>query len=211
MRALFAVALLVGLVGCAVPEPVPEDRFYRLAPPRAERSFQGPLLQGVVVVHALDAAGVHRERAVLFSPDRGQRILQQYNYDFWLDAPPQLVRRFLIAHWRQRGLGATVLDTSPAPPDYVIAGRLERFEQLAPGAGSAVVVAMELRLERRGGEDNLLIREDYEVSVPAGSSGLEDAVPAFERALESIAESFARDVASVVSPGDEGGRMRRPG
>ncbi len=196
MRA-WPVALLVVLlcVGCVAAPPPPADAFYRLEV-TAPAALPRPLLHGVVQVNRFAAEGLTGDRAMLYSYRDHPDQLLRYSYHFWIDAPPALLQDQLLRSLRQAGAAdAVVTPDLNMSPDFVIEGRLRRFEQLA-GASPAVVVEADIAVIRLRGND-LLMLHDYRVEKPAASEQPADAVRAFEAAVGEMVARFLDDLSQL--------------
>ena len=80
------------LAGCGAP-PVPDDHFYRLGEVSSTQKFAQPLIDGKLLVEMPLAAGIRRERAILYSEDPAHVELRRYHYHHWEDQPPRLLQR----------------------------------------------------------------------------------------------------------------------
>lgn len=202
MRRIWIGVMVTGLLGCAATSPVPEDHFYRLQAPQPEQSLEAPRVP-LLAVEALDSDGLHRQRALLYSEDPGQRSLKQYHYHFWRDAPPRLVQDYLTAWLRGTGLAGEVVEGYSGEPDvYRIQGRLWRFEQVTDGAQVRVVVHLELWVRGPGGRAGLF-REDYRVGEVVTGTGILATVTAFERALARVGGEFTLDLTRYLDNNTE--------
>jgi ABC-type uncharacterized transport system auxiliary subunit len=190
------LALLgLALVGCTSAPPVPDDSFYRLQMPELEA---GRPLDAVLAVGELGSDALHGERAMLYSSDPRHAVLQQYHYHFWADPPPRLLRDYLVAYLRKADFARVVTRYEPGvAADYVVSGRIWRFEQLIEGDASEAVVRLEIQVDRARGGHPLLLRE-YAASAPAASPAPRDAAVAFGQALEQIATRFLRDLRATL-------------
>jgi ABC-type uncharacterized transport system auxiliary subunit len=197
-RALTLSLMLALLVsGCGSVEPVPEDRFYRLG--EAVADPQGTLVQldGVLAVGSIDSAGVHRERAILYTEPDHPTELMRYHYHAWVDGPPRLIQDHLAAFLRRADVAPlVVLDDARTDWDYLVSGRLRRFERvLASDGGSEAVVELELRLKRAGDKRPLSVG-DYSTAVAVEGKSVRQAAEAFSKALETVYRRFLADLAS---------------
>lgn len=195
----WGVVVLGGvLVGCASQPPLPDETYYRLAPPQVGSAAPAPGGELLLVMRPR-ADGLYGERALLYSEDAEHRSLQQYHYHLWQNAPPGLVQEYLVAALRAHRLDGMVADYDPGlDGDYLLSSKLLRFEQLLQAdGGAAVVVALELRLQQRDRGRPLLLRK-YAETVAAASSAPSDAAAAFERALQAITDRFAEDAAPLL-------------
>ena len=199
MTSAWPAALLLLLLGsgCALAPPPPPDTFYRLEV-AAPAVLPRPLLPGVVEVKRFDAEGLTGDRALLYSyRDRPDQVLR-YSYHFWVDAPPTLFQDQLLRVLRQAGAVDTVVTSGiDLSPDYVIEGRLRRFEELA-GASPAVVVEADIAVVRVRG-DALLMLHSYRVEKPAASEQPADAVRAFQAAVGELAGRFLDDLSRMAA------------
>jgi ABC-type uncharacterized transport system auxiliary subunit len=194
-RVCMLSAVLVA--GCAAQAPLPEEIYYRLHLPQATAA-QATTGGKLLLVMRPRSDGLYGERALAYSEDPEHRVLRQYHYHFWQDAPPSLVQGYLVAALRAHRLAAMVAEYDPGlDGDFVLASKLQRFEQLIDADGAKVVVSLELQLERGDHGRPLLLRE-YTETVPAASSAPNDAVAAFEGALQAIADRFAKDAAPLL-------------
>jgi ABC-type uncharacterized transport system auxiliary subunit len=186
------------LAGCASQAPLPEESYYRLQWPQIAPGT--PAVDGrLLLVMRPRTDGLYAERALLYSEDPAHRVLQRYHYHLWLDTPPSLVQDYLIAALRAQRLTGMVADYDPGlDGDFLLASKLQRFEQLVGSDGAEVVVSLELKLERADHGRPLLLRE-YTETVRAASSAPNDAVAAFEQALQAIVERFVGDAAPLLS------------
>ncbi len=193
MKRLTLVLLGLVLAACTAQPPVPEDRFYRLVVPRVAPGTRMGAITGTIAVREMASDGLHSERAMLYSEDPGQRVLQQYHYHFWLDAPPRLAQDYLVAYLRKIGIAERVVEGhSGIAGTYTVSGRLKRFEQLLDQGNFRTIVELELRLWSPDATVPVMVK-DYRAMVPVGS-GVTAAVQGYEKALDGIAAEFADDI-----------------
>jgi ABC-type uncharacterized transport system auxiliary subunit len=194
MRA--AVFLVVGLAGCMSAPPIPDESFYRLPTPEVSR---GRPVNAVVAVDEFRSDGLHGERALVYSTDSKHIALRQYRYDFWEDPPPRLLRDYLVAYLRTADVARVVTGYDPsAPADYVISGKIWRFEQLIDGDRSQVTVSLEIQVDRNGGGGRPLLLREYRAVASAATPAPKDAAAAFEQALSQVASQFVGDLREVL-------------
>lgn len=188
IAALFALTLWLG--GCS--SPPPPDTFYRLQP-LTPATLPRPVLPGVVEVTRFGADGLTGDRALLYSyRDKPDQLLR-YSYHLWTEAPPTLLRDQLVEMLRRaRAADRVVTADLRVPPDYVVEGRLRRFEQLA-GSPPGVVVTMDLGVVQVHG-NQLLMLNTYHVEKPATSEQPADAVVAFQAAVDEAFTHFLHDL-----------------
>ncbi|MCB1636700.1 MAG: hypothetical protein KDI51_19085, partial [Xanthomonadales bacterium] len=92
-RLLFLAVVSLLLVACSGPAPLPDFRYYRLAPPTRVEALDPPALDAPLVLNAVQADGVHGERPILYATDPDSLRIAQYHYQLWNDPPPALVLR----------------------------------------------------------------------------------------------------------------------
>ncbi len=195
--ALGMTALLLLPGACTT--PIPADSFYRLQV-SAPLTLPRPALPGTVEVRRFGTAGLTGDRALLYSyRDKPDQVLR-YGYRFWTEPPPVLLQDQLVAVLR-RALAAPLVVTPGlrVSPDFVIDGRLRRFEQLA-GTSPAVIVEMEIGVLRVH-DNQLLMLKDFRVEMPSASEQAADAVAAYQAALRELFAQFIEDLSRVsVNP-----------
>lgn len=186
-----ALLLVLALAACAQPE-VPTDSYYRLqaTPPSP---LSAPLLKGTVEVNRFSADGLVAGRPIVYTePDQPHRV-REYNYHFWTEPPPVLLRDQLVAFLRAGRIADTV--TTPevrAAADYLLTGRIIRLEKVE-GANPQGVLEIELAVRRADGR--LVLLEVYKASVVADNNSVEAAVRALNKALDAAYAKFAADLA----------------
>jgi ABC-type uncharacterized transport system auxiliary subunit len=197
----FHLLLLVTLLltACGSIEPVPEDRFYRLAEIPGPEPLAQPLLPGVLAVGMIETPGIYNERAILYSESGNPTELLRYHYHSWADSPPQLLQDQVALFLRGAAVAPTVvIDDGQAEWKYRLTGRLRRFEREMHGTGSSVAVAIEYRLQQRGGSRPLWIG-DYAAQIPVSGERVNDAVRAFSAAVNQIDRELLADLKEHVS------------
>lgn len=175
--------------------PVPEDRFYRLPVPDPVAET-GPAVDGTVGVARLYADGLHNERALLYVRAERPLELHRHHYDYWVESPPRMLQQHLLEYLRAIEFAPRVIrHDAGADVDYVVSGRLLRFERLVGKAGSsAVAVSLELALEPRAASGPGQVRT-YSVVRPVADESIYAAVQGFARALEEMYARFAAELA----------------
>ena len=190
-RALLALALLGGLVSCAS-GPAERDHFYRLQVPAPAAPRADPTLPGVLEVDRPRADNLVRERAILRSQSTAAAEVTPSVYHLWVDSPTILVQRELARWLEASGVARpTVLPEAGVRERWLVTGRLERFEHVAPA--NEVLVVLELRVkDQKSGK--LRLQERYTAQAPADA--VAEAPPAFGSAIGAIFEQFAADLAA---------------
>jgi ABC-type uncharacterized transport system auxiliary subunit len=189
----FALGLVLLQGACVGGGPVPSEHFYRLeaATPAA---FSAPPLSGVVEVGRIAGDGLTAERALLYSYRDKPGQLFRYGYHLWVEPPPVLLQNQLVRLLRETHAAPNVVTADlRVPPDFLIEGRLHRFEQVV-GAPLAVVVDIDLGVVRLRNSELLLFRS-YRAETPAAGDQPADAVLAYQAAVSDIFGRFLADLA----------------
>ncbi len=195
-KALLALPLVLALAGCfGSAPPVPKEQYFRLIATTPQQGAAGQALPGGIEVIPFSGEGVMSERPLLFSSDGGRK-LEQRNYAYWTDAPPQMLRDQLVNYLRAAGVADNVwpsefrLDTA-----YVVQGTIRRLEQLVGGQNGAAI-ALELALIRKDG-DQVMVSRTYTAEKPVSGEKIDDAVAALNAGLDEIFAAFAADIAAA--------------
>jgi len=193
-RAAWLAALL--MAGCAGSPPPPADSFHRLAPPPpAPRT--SPLFGGVVEVERLGASDLLRGRALVVASADRPDLLRRSGYHYWVDAPPVLLQDALLGWLREGNLAERAVRAEARDrAAWTIAGRVLRFERLAPRQAA---VTLELSL-RRAGERGLVVQGTYAATAAADGDSMEAAVRALGEATAEAFAAFSADLAAVAAP-----------
>lgn len=179
------------LAACSQPS-IPEDNYYRLpGAPAAETG--APMLRGLLLVERPVADGLVAQRAIIHSEGDDDPDLLAYHYHFWSEPPPILLQNRLAAFLRAKRVAAQVVTPElRLEPDYVVSGKLRRFEQITGGSGR-VVVEMELALKDMKG-DRLVRQGSYRVTAPTADLRVSTAVRAMGKAVDEIFQRFLADL-----------------
>lgn len=192
----WALVLALSLAGCGRSAPVPTDTYYRLAPIHSPQNRH--LVDGTLLIEAIEADVLYRERALLYSEDAADLTLKQYHYHHWEEAPPRLLQLHLQEFLRAAGAATNVTlrdnDNSAA---LHVHGRLFRFEHILGGDTVTARVGMELSLVDRNG--HTLTQHQYVVDKPAASRDVEAVVQATDEAVNEVFARFLDDAAKSVS------------
>jgi ABC-type uncharacterized transport system auxiliary subunit len=180
--------MLLVLAACSSPEPIPDFRYYRLAPPTPIAALPAPLLDQPLVLEGFRADGVHGERPILYANDADSIKVNQYHYQMWNDPPPVMVQRRLQELLNAANVSAYVTDRlSGREPAYRLSGTIHRFERvLVAGEPTEVVFGVRLRLQGSAAE-RPLVETDEVVRVPVAGPKVEDAAIALSAAVDQVA------------------------
>lgn len=186
------LALLAGCFGSA--PPVPKEQYFRLIATQPAEQSDSRISGGIEVV-PFGGEGVMSERPLLFSADGGRK-LEQRNYAYWTDAPPQMLRDQLIAYLRQSGIAGRVAPSElRIESAFSVRGTIKRLEQLT-GSDAGAVISLELAVLENG-SDRLVLSKVYTAQRPTSGQSIDDAVAALNDGLDEIFAAFVSDLASA--------------
>lgn len=193
-RKAVGLALLV-LAGCSS-APVPEDSFYRVGDlPEPGLVFDQYPIDGRLLVELPRAAGIRRQRGILYSEDPDHVELRRYHYHYWEDAPPEMLQRRLIERLRDAEVAPTITERMTTRVDSRLQTRLRRFERDVDGSSAHAVVTVDFVLFDGSGQGDALFRGSYTRRVPADSMRMIDTARAFTRAVDGVIDEFLAQLA----------------
>lgn len=191
---VFLLALSCTLAACASPAP-PRDSFHRLEIAPSAQRFAAPVLPGVLEVARLESEGMLNERPLAYQEADGS--LARYRYDLWTEVPSVMLQEHLTEVLRGTGIAGTI--TTPdlrVPPDWVLRGRISRFELVPSSAKVVARIRLAVVSARDGG---LVWQETYTAEVPA-ATGPEAEVKALGLAASDILARFVADLGAARPP-----------
>lgn len=194
-----SLCLALFLSGCAGTGTLPEDHFYRLATLSVEQPFESPALAGVLRVERIEAVGLLRDRALLYSHAATPQQLQRHHYHHWVGPPPVLVQDQLVQYLRDRRLaGLVAADPMDRDADLHLQLEIRDFSRRLHTDGRAAVrVELGLIAQPAGRGSPLLVRR-YVREVMASNGSPATAVTAFDVALAEIYGELVQDLLQVV-------------
>jgi len=184
------VAAAAVLAACSQP-PIPEDHFYRLqvATPQARPKP----LQGTIEVERFIADGVVADRPIVYSDRGSAHEVQAYHYHFWVEPPTVMLQNQMVAFLRSGRVATRVVTPElRIEPDYVVTGKIIRFEQVR-GNPPGIAVELELAL-KRSGDDRVLVLETRRVEARAANDSVPAAVAAMSQAVTQLFQNFVARV-----------------
>jgi ABC-type uncharacterized transport system auxiliary subunit len=195
IRTLILLPILAVVAGCfgAAP-PVPQQQYFRLV--AADPAEQAPKkISGGIQVVPFAGEGVMSERPLLFTADDGRK-LEQRNYAYWTDAPPQMLRDQLVAYLRDAGVADNVVPSElRVESAYEVRGTIRRLEQLVGGATGAVI-SLELSV-LESSSDRLVLSKVYTAQKTTSGAGIDEAVAALNQGLDEIFAAFVQDLVAA--------------
>ncbi len=184
-RPFFALATVFGIIACTAPQ-LPKEQYFRLVAAPTD-VHAGKPLDGAVEIPPFDADGVMTERPLLFTADGGHK-LEQRNYAYWTNSPPQMLRDQLITYLRAAQVAPQIVPSElRVDAKYVIRGVVRRLEQTANPDGGVIEVELSL-LEKDS--DHLIASKVFHVDETTNGSNIDDAVKALNIGMNQIFHDF---------------------
>jgi cholesterol transport system auxiliary component len=188
-RGLVASGLIASglalLSACTAPE-VPKEQYFRLIAAPAEVHATKPL-DGVVEIAPFGADGVMAERPLLFTANGGRK-LEQRNYAYWTNPPPQMLRDQLVAYLRAAQFAPQVVPSEMRiDAKYAVRGTVRRLEQTANPNGAVIEIELSLIEEA---SNRLIASKLFHAEQPSSSSDIDDAVKALNAGMNQIFHDF---------------------
>jgi ABC-type uncharacterized transport system auxiliary subunit len=195
LRAILLLPVVLSLAGCFGAAPaVPKEQYYRLIADQPSEQAAKKITGGIEIV-PFAGEGVMSERPLLFTADGGRK-LEQRNYAYWTDAPPQMLRDQLVAYLKQAGVADSVAPSElRLDSAYTIRGTIRRLEQMV-GSGSGAVISLELAVMETS-SDRLILSKVYTAEKPTSGDNIDGAVAALNDGLDEIFTAFAGDLAAA--------------
>jgi ABC-type uncharacterized transport system auxiliary subunit len=194
-RTLILLPILAVVAGCfGSAPPVPKEQYFRLVAADPSEQAAKKISGGIQVV-PFAGEGVMSERPLLFTADDGRK-LEQRNYAYWTDAPPQMLRDQLVSYLRQAGVADSVAPSElRLDSAYVIRGTIRRLEQMV-GSSTGAVISLELAV-LESSSDRLILSKVYTAQKPTSGPSIDDAVAALNQGLDEIFAAFVHDLVTA--------------
>lgn len=191
----FVIVGLAGLLNACAQAPVPEDHYYRLNLP-STASNDSVKFNGIVEVERLIADGLLDSRPILYTNSAQSTEIQSYHYHFWTLPPSIMLQNALTAKLQRSNAAKSIVTPNlRIEPDFIIAGKIFRFEQIT--RASKVIVSLELSL-KNAKLDSLIHLNTYTVEVTSGNASVSSAVTAFSTAIDKIITAFLKDLRGKI-------------
>ena len=166
-----------------------------LFPYRIVLDAEGPN-DGVVSVARFTADGLVGDRAIVRTDAAGLEV-RPYHYHFWTAPPTEMLQEHLARYLQAANVAATVVTAGArVRPQYVILGRINRFERVGGRGGDRVVVELRLTLSDDGA-GRVLWTDTYLSEATPADDTVAAAVEAFSRAVSDVFARFTGDVVAV--------------
>jgi ABC-type uncharacterized transport system auxiliary subunit len=164
-----------------------------------ETRYTSPPIAGVVEVQRVDAFGLLRDRALLYSSTASPQELQRHHYHFWVDAPTELIRDQLVQYLRDAHMARLVTtDHLDQDADLRLQLELRDFSRLLHTGGRAGVrVELGVMVNPKGRGAPWLVKR-YAREVTAADASPAAAVTAFDQALAQIYPELLADLLQAL-------------
>ena len=187
---------LVGMLSACSQAPVPDDHYYRLNLSSSSKATTVKL-DGIVEVERLIADGLLDSRPILFTSSTKSSEIQSYHYHFWSQPPSLMLQNALAAQLQLSNAAKSIVTPNlRIEPDFILAGKIFRFEQIT-GQENKVVVSLELSL-KNAKLDQLIHLNTYTVETPSRNASVTAAVQAFSTGINQIIGAFLSDLRGKV-------------
>jgi ABC-type uncharacterized transport system auxiliary subunit len=171
-----AAACAAILAGCGAARPI---KYYTLDPPAVTPAAQR--LDTALLIGRISAPILYRDTRIVYRTGANETGL--YEDHRWAAAPSQIVEEMLLESLRKsRRYRSVQLVASNAQGDYVLRGRIERFEQVE-GKPLTTRVWLHLRLYDPK-EGHTVWTQNYEQDVDVSGNDLPSVVAALDQNLQ---------------------------
>lgn len=195
MKRRFSTVIVVALfvLSACAQGPVPEDSYYRLNLDGTPAAALPNTLEGVLEVARFSADGLVAGRAIVYSEDDKPHRVMEYDYHFWAEPPPVMLRDLLVAYLRGAGVAHQVVTPEMRiTPQFELGGKINRFEK-AYGPAPRVIIALDVAL-RRTRDDRLLFVKTYDAEAPVSDNTVGAAVDTLNKAMVELFAEIAADL-----------------
>ena len=185
-------AVLSLMLGSCASGPAPIDHYYRIdaGVPDAPLATK---LEGILQVDRLRTDALTGERQILYKETASASEIHQHPYQRWADPPAILIQTELISFLSAAAAADTVmLATARVKPDYLVSGRIRKFERVLEPKVRAVVEIQLIVTSTAG--DEILVNHSYREERAAANSRVAASAVAFSEAVHAIFEQFLADL-----------------
>lgn len=196
--AISIACLILLFGGCINQTSVPEDYFYRLPIAHPTAPLENKAINGTLAIAPLQAEGVYRERPLLYVDAKRPLELVQYHYRHWTQVPSQLIQDSMLEYLRETNIADQVIRMRTGKQvEFIIQGRLQKFERVVHGSKTEVVVELELEYRQRLAGGYRSEAKNYKQRIVSDDSTIHDSVQTFGEALKHIYDQMVADVQTM--------------
>jgi ABC-type uncharacterized transport system auxiliary subunit len=185
--------LITGLLlaGCSV--TAPRIHYYRLAVAKPQADASTPRFDGVLTVKRFTADGLIDDRPLLQSGNNGLEVRPSH-YHYWTEPPTEMVQEQLASYLEAAQVATTVVTSAArVRRQYVVHGRINRFERVLGSGENRVSIELRLSLADDAG-GTILWNHTYNANVQPTDGTVPAAISAFRRGLGDIFAQFTTDI-----------------
>jgi ABC-type uncharacterized transport system auxiliary subunit len=175
--AAVAAGIVVMLAGCGAARPI---QYYSLDPPEVTRAPQR--MDVALLIGHFRAPTLYRDTRIVYRT--GPNEMGVYQGHRWVEAPALMVEEMVLQSMRRSGQYKSVQKiASNAQGDYVVRGRVERFDEVE---GKPILASVWLHLslyDVKHGET--VWSRSYEHDEPVSGKEVADVAAALDKNLQS--------------------------
>lgn len=192
LRFLFLLLVIALQSACGGLEPMPGDTFYRLKELNtgAVGEKVAPWTEQSLAVERFRANGIYKDRAIALLQDDGVS-LNQSKYHYWNDSPEILLQERFVEHALKQGIAGTVTSDISSDAEYVVMGRILRFERTRiASATHAVTIGLDLAVRRARSGREILYQEQLNFTQTMDDGEMPSAINLFSVGLDQLFTQF---------------------
>lgn len=186
-----AAGVLLSLAGCGAVRPI---KYYSLEAPVV--SATPPRTDVALLVGHFRAATLYRDTKIVYRT--GANELGVYEEHRWVEAPAIMVEEMMLQYLRRSGRFKSVQNiASNAQGDYVVRGRIERFEQVE---GKPITTRVWLHLSLYDPKKGATVwAQNYERDEESSGTDLDSIVSALDKNLQRGVVELATGIDQYVA------------
>lgn len=195
------VLLLLVLAGCG--GTIPDSRYYVLDSVPGEAAASAQPLDLVLGVDVFAARPLFRDRRIAYRISDNE--IAYYPYRFWAADPGELVSAQLADQLRRSHVATAVLEQPfDLPPDWILAGRIQRFEEVDRGESWFAVFEIAIRIEDAARRD-ILTEQIFHREIATAQRTPEAVARAMSTAVREVGEEIEQLIRTAARTDDSGG------
>lgn len=193
------MGLVMMLAGCGGAQMVPEDQYYRIAAATPEQHFASPLLEGGLIVEAVEATAIYQDRAIVYREADAPLQLKRHHYQYWADSPAQLLQQYLLEYFSSADLAASVYaERYGVEARYRLRTRLKQFDQVYRPDGVGVQVAIRFELTDQTIGKRIAVQDTERTLTGRDAPSMHATVELFQEALSQLTADWVKQIATGV-------------
>jgi ABC-type uncharacterized transport system auxiliary subunit len=174
--AALAAGVVLWLAGCGAARPI---KYYSLDPPEVTRAPQQ--MDVALLIGHVRAPTLYRDTRIVYRTNTSE--MGVYEEHRWVEAPPMMAEEMLLECLRKSGRYKSVqLISSNAQGDYIVRGRIERFEEVE---GKPLSARLWMHLSLYDPKSGAIVwTQNYQRDEEASGNDLNDVVAALDKNLQ---------------------------